>query len=65
MYFFQIFQQLTNHIKDTLPALRSKLQKQMMEMEKEVDEYKNYKPDDPSRKTKAMLQWELILIFPR
>ena len=53
---FNLFQQLTNHIKDTLPALRSKLQKQMMDMEKEVDEYKNFKPDDPSRKTKAMLQ---------
>ncbi|CAK8674553.1 unnamed protein product [Clavelina lepadiformis] len=49
-------QQLTNHIKDTLPTLQSKLQKQMMDMEKEVEEYKNYKPDDPGRKTKAMLQ---------
>nr|XP_026693158.1 dynamin-1 isoform X7 [Ciona intestinalis] len=49
-------QQLTNHIKETLPALRNKLQKQMMDMEKEVEEFKNFKPDDPSRKTKAMLQ---------
>ncbi|XP_070581874.1 dynamin-1-like isoform X3 [Ptychodera flava] len=49
-------QQLTNHIRDTLPTLRSKLQGQMLSMEKEVAEYKNIRPDDPSRKTKAMLQ---------
>ncbi|KAK7160998.1 hypothetical protein R3I94_003844 [Phoxinus phoxinus] len=49
-------QQLTNHIRDTLPALRSKLQSQMLSLEKEVDEYKNFKPDDPTRKTKALLQ---------
>lgn len=49
-------QQLTNHIRDTLPALRDKMQRQLISMEKEVDEYKNYRPDDPSRKTKAMLQ---------
>lgn len=49
-------QQLTNHIRDTLPALRDKLQRQMLSMEKEVEEYKHFRPDDPSRKTKAMLQ---------
>uniref|UniRef100_A0A8C1NHN7 dynamin GTPase n=1 Tax=Cyprinus carpio TaxID=7962 RepID=A0A8C1NHN7_CYPCA len=48
--------QLTNHIRDTLPALRSKLQSQLLSLEKEVDEYKNFKPDDPARKTKALLQ---------
>ncbi|KAA0721707.1 Dynamin-2 [Triplophysa tibetana] len=42
--------------RDTLPALRSKLQSQLLSLEKEVDEYKNYKPDDPTRKTKALLQ---------
>ncbi|XP_048245949.1 dynamin-1-like isoform X5 [Haliotis rufescens] len=49
-------QQLTNHIRDTLPALRNRLQTQMLSMEKEVDEYKNFRPDDPARKTKAMMQ---------
>uniref|UniRef100_A0A915KW65 Dynamin n=1 Tax=Romanomermis culicivorax TaxID=13658 RepID=A0A915KW65_ROMCU len=49
-------QQLTNHIKDTLPSLRERLQKQMSQLEKDVAEYKNFRPDDPSRKTKAMLQ---------
>ncbi|XP_078459410.1 dynamin-1-like isoform X6 [Lampetra planeri] len=49
-------QQLTNHIRDTLPALRNKLQGQMLSMEKEVEEYKNFRPDDPTRKTKALLQ---------
>ena len=49
-------QQLTNHIRDSLPALRDKLQKQMLTLEKEVEEYKNFRYDDPTRKTKAMLQ---------
>ncbi|XP_058861369.1 dynamin-1 isoform X3 [Acipenser ruthenus] len=49
-------QQLTNHIRDTLPALRNKLQSQLLSIEKEVEEYKNFLPDDPSRKTKALLQ---------
>ncbi|XP_053320802.1 dynamin-2 isoform X1 [Spea bombifrons] len=49
-------QQLTNHIRDTLPALRSKLQSQLLSLEKEVEEYKNFRPDDPTRKTKALLQ---------
>ncbi|GAA6220152.1 LOW QUALITY PROTEIN: dynamin-2-like [Lates calcarifer] len=49
-------QQLTNHIRDTLPGLRSKLQSQMLSLEKEVEEYKNFRPDDPARKTKALLQ---------
>ncbi|XP_026158266.1 dynamin-2-like isoform X5 [Mastacembelus armatus] len=49
-------QQLTNHIRDTLPSLRSKLQSQLLSLEKEVEEYKNFRPDDPTRKTKALLQ---------
>ncbi|XP_030052891.1 dynamin-2 isoform X3 [Microcaecilia unicolor] len=49
-------QQLTNHIRETLPALRSKLQSQLLSLEKEVEEYKNFRPDDPARKTKALLQ---------
>ncbi|XP_062866710.1 dynamin-2 isoform X1 [Trichomycterus rosablanca] len=48
-------QQLTNHIRETLPSLRSKLQSQLLSMEKEVEDYKNFKPDDPTRKTKALL----------
>ncbi|XP_076042559.1 dynamin-1 shibire isoform X3 [Oratosquilla oratoria] len=49
-------QQLTNHIRETLPGLRDKLQKQLLSMEKEVEQYKHFRPDDPSIKTKAMLQ---------
>ena len=52
--------QLTNHIRDTLPALRNKLQSQVLAMEKEVEEYKNFRPDDPARKTKAMMQWVVV-----
>uniref|UniRef100_A0A1I7SLL9 dynamin GTPase n=1 Tax=Bursaphelenchus xylophilus TaxID=6326 RepID=A0A1I7SLL9_BURXY len=49
-------QQLTNHIKDTLPALRDTLQKKLYSMEKEVAEYKNLDVNDPTRKTKALMQ---------
>lgn len=51
-----LLQQLTNHIRETLPSLRSKLQSQLLSLEKEVEEYKNFRPDDPTRKTKALLQ---------
>lgn len=50
-------QQLTNHIRETLPALRNKLQAQLLAMEKDVSEFKNFRPDDPHMKTKAMVQW--------
>ncbi|XP_065209638.1 dynamin isoform X3 [Planococcus citri] len=49
-------QQLTNHIRDTLPGLRDKLQKQLLTLEKDVDQFKYFRPDDPAVKTKAMLQ---------
>ena len=52
---FPLGQTLTNHIRDTLPVLRSKLQSEVLSMEKEVEEYKKFRPDDPSRKTKALL----------
>ncbi|XP_072316011.1 dynamin-1-like, partial [Eucyclogobius newberryi] len=32
------------------------MQSQLLSIEKEVEEYKHYRPDDPSRKTKALLQ---------
>ncbi|CAL2039636.1 unnamed protein product [Caenorhabditis brenneri] len=49
-------QQLTNHIRDTLPTLRDTLQKRLFAMEREVADYKNYAPNDPSRQTKALMQ---------
>ena len=49
-------QQLTNHIRETLPSFRNKLQSQLLAMEKDVEEFKNFRPDDPARKTKAMMQ---------
>merc|ERR1711962_1583454 len=52
----QLNAQLTNHIRDTLPSLRDKLQRQMLGLEKEVEQYKHFQPNDPSIKTKAMLQ---------
>ena len=54
-------QQLTAHIKEKLPALRNKLQSQLIGMEKEVEEYKNFRPDDPTRKTKALMQYVIGL----
>ena len=52
----QLNMQLTNHIRDSLPSLRDKLQRQMLGLEKEVEQYKYFQPNDPSIKTKAMLQ---------
>merc|ERR1712241_1665302 len=45
-----------NHIRDSLPSLRDRLQRQMLNLEKEVEPYKYFQPKDPSIKTKAMLQ---------
>lgn len=49
-------QQLINHIRDTLPKIRENLQRQMFKLERDVAEFKHYKPDDPSVKAKAMMQ---------
>lgn len=49
-------QQLTNHIMNTLPALKDKLQKQIISLEKDLGDFKYFNPDDPSVKAKAMLQ---------
>ncbi|CAK6974858.1 dynamin 3a [Scomber scombrus] len=49
-------QQLTNHIRDTLPAFRSRLQNQLLAVNKEAEEYKQYNPDDPASRTKTLLQ---------
>lgn len=58
-------QQLTNHIRDTLPSLRDSLQKKLYSMEKDVAEFKNYQINDPSRKTKALMQYELLITMNR
>jgi dynamin GTPase len=49
-------QQLTNHIRDTLPKLRDRLQEKRVQLEKEVNEYKNFAGSDATSKAKAMLQ---------
>lgn len=49
-------EQLTNHIKNFLPSLREDLQKQLFALEKDVEQFKHFRPDDPTVKTKAMLQ---------
>jgi len=49
-------QQLTNHIRETLPTLRQNLQKQLVGMEKDVAKYKGFTKNDAGRKTKTMLQ---------
>lgn len=36
-------QQLTNHIRDTLPGLRDKLQKQLLTLEKDVEQFKHFR----------------------
>ncbi|XP_008275655.1 dynamin 3a isoform X2 [Stegastes partitus] len=49
-------QQLTNHIRDTLPAFRSHLQSHLLALKKEAEEYGQYNPDDPTRRTKTLLK---------
>jgi len=57
-------QQLTNHIRLTLPSLRNKLQSELLSMEKDVEEYRNFRPDDPARKTKALMQYVVLSMSP-
>lgn len=49
-------QQLTNHIRDTLPEFKEQLQRQMMKLEKDVEQFKNLSADDPTIKTKILMQ---------
>lgn len=49
-------QQLTNHIRETLPALKNKLNKQLATLETQVADAKNFDVNDPGRKTKTMVQ---------
>ncbi|KAM9435035.1 dynamin 3a isoform 2-T2 [Clarias gariepinus] len=49
-------QQLTNHIRDTLPTFRHSLQSQLFSLDKEAEEYRHMNPNDQSRKTKALMQ---------
>ncbi|XP_059197106.1 dynamin 3a isoform X2 [Centropristis striata] len=49
-------QQLTNHIRETLPAFRSHLQDQLLSLNKEAEECRQYSPDDPARRTKILLK---------
>ncbi|PAA59145.1 hypothetical protein BOX15_Mlig005677g2 [Macrostomum lignano] len=48
-------QQLTNHIRETLPALRTALQSKLLDMEGDYRMYRNFDPNDPTIKTKAMM----------
>ncbi|MED6260875.1 Dynamin- GTPase protein, partial [Ataeniobius toweri] len=49
-------QQLTNHIRDALPAFRTHLQSQLLALNKEAEEYRKFSPDDVVRRTKTLLQ---------
>ena len=58
MLFF--LQQLTAHIKATLPQLKKKLQGQLNEIEKDVQQFKHLKPNDPSTKMRLMTKFVMI-----
>ena len=60
-------EQLGAHIRKTLPALRDKLQKQAAAMEKEMEQLKNLRADDPTLRTKSMCQMiqQLLSDFER
>lgn len=55
-------QQLTNHIRETLPAFRSHLQSQLLALNKEAEDYSQYSPDDPARRTKTLLQSVILCV---
>lgn len=48
--------QLKIHIKEKFPSLKDALQKRYHMLDREIAEYKNFRPNDVSTKTKAMLQ---------
>lgn len=48
-------QQLVNHIREVLPAVREKIHRQLSSLEKEIQDHKTLAPNDPSRRTKVML----------
>nr|XP_061790664.1 dynamin-1-like [Nerophis lumbriciformis] len=49
-------QQLTSHIRDSLPALHGHLQCLLVSISKDVDTYKLYNPDDPICRTKTLIR---------
>lgn len=49
-------QQLTNHIRDKLPAFCSQLQSQLLALNKEAEEYRQYSPDGRTHRTKTLIQ---------
>eukprot|EP01135_Chromosphaera_perkinsii_P012211 Nk52_evm30s2612 gene=Nk52_evmTU30s2612 len=49
-------QQLTNHIRDTLPELKKTLSNQVNTLEKECASFSNIDRNDPARQTKLMVQ---------
>lgn len=53
--------QLTEHIREKLPALRDELNKRMVSMEKEVKEFDNVQSDDPET-MKSIMQRCVYLI---
>ncbi|XP_027027047.2 dynamin 3a isoform X2 [Tachysurus fulvidraco] len=48
-------QQLTIHIRETLPAFRNQLESQLFSLDKEAEEYRHMGHNDQSRKTKALM----------
>ncbi|XP_061636748.1 dynamin 3a isoform X2 [Phyllopteryx taeniolatus] len=49
-------QQLTDHIRDSLPTLHNHLQYLLVSISKEIDTYKLYNPDDPICRTKTLIK---------
>ncbi|KAI0989351.1 hypothetical protein GJ496_010795 [Pomphorhynchus laevis] len=47
--------QLSEHIRSCLPALRKKLQSNVIDLEKEIHVYRNMSIDDPNRAAKVMM----------
>lgn len=59
----ELNQQLTNHIRKTLPVLRDELLKRLVSIENDIEKYDYFKLDDSSGKTKAMFRQVILLII--
>jgi len=49
-------QQLTNHIRNTLPQLKKKLQTQMKDLEKDIESFKHLQVNDTNSKMRLMIK---------
>ena len=53
-------EQLTTHIRETLPGLRQKLAKQLEVLEADVDQFRPEPANEPDRKLRILMQCAIL-----